>query len=139
MTTYKIIDEPKARRGMESLIVDPTVILLASMIIPLFWLPPAGGRYWLPMLWLALNGYALGSPTLGKEILTMLLGALGVVGLLFIVLALIQAGVLPFTEEGAYPYLRILTFGLFFLAVYMVVFRQATSYALFQYIQGDRR
>ena len=137
MATYQIIDEPKSRPALEKFIVDPTVILLVSILVPFFWNPPALGRFWIPAVWLVFNGYALGSPTLGKEIRTLLFGALGLFVLLRGSTVLINADVIPYEPADLAPYLVTLLFGGFFLTLYLVVFRQSTSHALYQYVRGD--
>lgn len=137
MATYRIIDEPKSRPALEKFIVDPTIILFVSILVPLFWNPPALGRFWMPAVWLIFNGYALGSPTLGKEIRTLLLGALGLFLLLRGSSALTNSGVIPYDSAAVAPYLVTLLFGMFFLTLYLVVARQSTSHALYEYVHGD--
>lgn len=137
MATYQIIDEPKTRPALEKFIVDPTVILFVSILVPLFWNPPALGRFWMPAVWLIFNGYALGSQTLAKEIVTLLLGAVGLFALLSGSTALTNSGVLAYDFADVMPYLTTLTFGVFFLTLYGVVFRQSSSYALYEYVHGD--
>lgn len=139
MERYRIIDEPEAKSWAEQLIVDPIVILLAAILVPLFWQPPLFGRFWIPMLWIVFNGYALGSPTLGKEIRTLVGGLAAWFLLLVPYRALMVSGTTSWTQAQVIPYVVILQFGVFFLAMYLVVFRQSTSYALYRYVSGDER
>lgn len=139
MDRYEIIDEPHVKPWGERFILDPTIILFAAIIIPLFLPLPLYGRFWIPILWLILNGYALGSSTFGKEIATLVVGAIVWLALLYGVSYLTSTEMFGMPTERVAPYLRILLFGIFFLTLYLVVFRQARSYELYKYIRGDSR
>jgi len=138
MARYVIIDEPKSRSWGESLIVDPSIILIASILVPIIWNPPMFGRFWIPLLWMLLNGYALGSATFRQEVITLLVGSVGWLTLFFGVSGLHASGYIPFSQEIIAPYLRLFLFGIFFLTLYLVVFRQSSSYQLYNYSRGER-
>lgn len=138
MTDYIIIDEPKARLT-ENLIVNPLIILLAGVFLPLIWSPPLHGRIWLPFLWLALNGYALGSPTLAKEIALGIAGFASWFGFIYAVAySLDFLGRFHLFTEFV-PYIRIINQGIFFIFLYLIVFLQAVPYALHEYLKEQRR
>ena len=139
MARYQIIDEPDTKPWGENLIVDPVLILFAAIIVPLFWQPPYMGRYWIPALWLLVTGIALGSSTLKEEIATMILGAIAWYGVFWIIARFWSAGFIPGEAADVYPYLHILQFGVFFLTLYLVVFKQSQSYAIFDYVRGRDR
>ncbi len=139
MARYEIIDEPHAKPWGERLILDPAIILFAAIIIPLFLPLPLYGRFWIPMLWLVLNGYALGSSTFGKEIATLVVGAVVWLALLYGVSYLSATESLDLPSEAIGRYMRILLFGVYFLTLYVVVFRQSRSYELYKYIRGENR
>ena len=139
MARYKIIDEPTTKPWGENFVVDPIIILLAAILVPLLWNPPALGRFWLPLVWLILNGYALGSSTLGREIGYMALGIVGWYAVLRITSAIIGTGYVTLPVADVYDYVIIAQFGIFFLTMYLVVFKQSQSYHLFRYIRGDDR
>jgi len=82
MSSYQIIDEPKPS-AYDNLIADPTVILFAALLVPLFVDLPFYGRLWLPLLWAVANGFLLGSPTKIKESVIAIGGALLLAALIF--------------------------------------------------------
>ncbi|MDJ0758438.1 MAG: hypothetical protein QNJ19_03525 [Woeseiaceae bacterium] len=135
MERYRIIDEPRSKPWGEKLIVDPTIILLAAILVPLFWNPPYFGRFWLPALWLIINGYALGSSTLGKEIATIV-GGLFLAWAVLWLTSVVRKANPDLSIEAFLPYTRLLLFGVFFLTLYLVVFKQGRSYQLFKYVRG---
>jgi hypothetical protein len=133
---YIIVDEPKQKYS-EHLIVDPTAILFVSFFVPLFWLPPMGGRFWMPLVWTVLNGYFLGSPTLKKEAWISVAGLLGIVAL-FIGLGIYGgARTEPFTLEQIAPYIRLAINAILFTTLYITVFTQSNAYELFKYMKND--
>jgi hypothetical protein len=91
------------------------------------------GRFWIPLIWLLVNGYALGSASLRREIVTILVGVLAWLALYFGVAFTLASGIVAIPAQAVAPYLRLLLFGVFFLTLYLVVFRQSTSYQLFKY------
>lgn len=127
---YAIIDEPKAT-ALSYLVQNPLVILFASMIVPILISLPYLGRFWMPFIWLLINGYLLGSATWKKEWIISIAGILG--------MSLIIFGSAYFREmEYIRPYLRIALNALLFLTLYFAVFTQSTSYELFEYMREDK-
>lgn len=136
MSSYQIIDEPKVR-GREHLIVNPIIILFVAIFLPLIWMPPYFGRWWMPLVWLGINGYLLGSSTLKKEIVTSIVGVVLMVGLFFTFVFFKSAE--PFKQfESYYRYMFIILNGLFFLILYLVVFRQSVAFEIYSYIKEGR-
>ncbi len=136
---YEIIDEPSVKPWGEKLIVEPVVILLAAILVPLVWQPPFAGRYWMPLVWLAVNGLALGSSTLGREIAVLVAGAVIWIALFLGASQVLERGIVPFQPADVYPYLRIVLFAVFFMTLYLAVFMQSRSYQLYAYTRGDDR
>ncbi|WP_144392030.1 hypothetical protein [Pleionea sediminis] len=133
MSTYEIIDEPKVKASSH-LVVNPIVILLAAMIVPMFLTIPFFGRWWLPFVWLMFNGYILGSPTLIKEIILSLVGLVSLY-LVFELSAYLKQ-IEPFLSfESFFYYVRIILYGVFFLFLYLVVFRQIIPFEIFLYMK----
>jgi len=133
---YQIIDEPKPSRWAK-FIVNPVAILLVAMLLPLMWTPPLAGRYWMPLLWLLVNGFILGSASWKKELIFSIVGGLAMLVCVYGALFYFQ----QFDPEGlpqAAPYIRIVLNGVLFLSLYLVVFTQSTSYQLYQYIHQQR-
>ena len=139
MARYQIIDEPQTKPWGENLVVNPIIILLAAMLVPLIWNPPALGRFWMPCVWLILNGYALGSATLAREMGYIALGTLGWFMVVPLTRMIVSTGVVTLPIQDVYDYVVIVQFGIFFLTLYLVVFQQSRSYHLFKYIRGDNR
>ena len=81
MNSYQVIDEPKPT-VYDNFIVNPVVILFAALLIPIFIDLPAFGRYWMPLAWITLNGFLMGSPTKVKELIIAVLGAIAFIALL---------------------------------------------------------
>lgn len=134
MSAYQIIDEPKVR-GLEHVIVNPIVILLVAMLLPLVWNPPFFGRWWLPFCWFVFNGYILGSSTLFKETLLALLGVCVTVAMFGLIVFV--NNVEPYSSYKSLPeYLWVLTSGLFFFFLYLLAFKQSVSYEIYSYIKG---
>lgn len=136
-SSYKIIDEPKVR-GAEKLIVNPILILFASVIIPIFWNPPFLGRLWMPLVWLGVNGFLLGSPTFKKEILYLVGGAISQVGLFFLLGILVSNKVFTDNGEQLYPFYQIVSQGVLFFIMYVVVIIQSTPYDIYSYVKQQR-
>ena len=125
MERYTIIDEPRTRPWGEKLVVDPVIVLLAAMLVPLFWNPPYMGRFWLPVLWLIFNGAALGSSTLKKEVGLFLKGGLLFVAVFHIAIMLPTWSDRRLSVEAILPYSQIAFFAVFFMTLYLVVFEQS--------------
>ena len=135
-SSYRVIDEPNVKSWGEHLIINPTFILFAAILVPLFVSLPWYGRFWMPLVWLTVNGVALGSATLRRELLVMWLGGL-LLGIAFF------GGIwavqhYEIRTELAIPYLRIGLFAGFFFILYFAVGYQQTSYQLFDYLRGER-
>lgn len=137
MSHYTIIDEPRPG-AKQALIMNPMVILLAAIFVPLFWSPPLFGRFWMPLLWLGLNGVFLGSPTLKKELAILVGVLLSLPALFYGVLFVVQQPFWPFAMESAYPYLRISLQGALFIGLYWVTILQTAPYEIFQYARELR-
>ena len=135
MDRYSIIDEPTVRPWGERIVVDPVLILFAAILVPFFWNPPAFGRFWLGPLWLLINGIALGSATLTKEIVALAVGAAVWLGLFFGTVAAINASLLPFESGDIWEYVVIGLYGVLFFTMLFVLNLQARSHALFVYIR----
>lgn len=132
VNSYTVIDEPRPR-PWHNLIAPPILILLAAILLPMFWNPPLYGRVWLPMLWLAVNGLLLGSPSLKKEWLILASGLLGYAATLYGGIWLAETFLAR--PQVAWPYLRILLQGVLFFVLYLVVFIQSAPYELFTYLR----
>ncbi len=132
MDNYQIIDEPKVR-FLEKFIVHPVIILFAAMLVPMFVVIPFYGRFWIPFVWLILNGISLGSPTIKKEIVYAILGIASLIGLYYLGGYFYVS--LGNTKISVISYLRILMSGVFFLFLYLIVFLQEAPYQIYQYIK----
>jgi hypothetical protein len=134
VSTYHIIDEPKVKIA-HRFIVNPTAILLAAIFIPIvFQNIPLYGRFWLPFVWLMLNGYLLGSPSFWRECFYAILGLAAIAGTFWgfgyaIAKELISA------PNTAAPYLRVLVNGIYFTALYLVVFTQNVPFSIYSYVK----
>ena len=133
---YIIVDEPKAR-ALAAFVLPPLVILLASILLPLFWQPPAMGKYWLPLVWIFFNGYVLGSSTLKKEFAVGFLGLLVMLAQFMGFLYYINLEAHPFPVDVVGPYLRICLNATLFLTLYFVVFTQTASFELYKYMKEN--
>ncbi len=138
MDRYLIIDEPRVRPWGERIVVDPILILLAAILVPFFWDPPALGRFWMGPLWLLINGIALGSATLGKEIKALVIGAIVWWVLFRGTAAVIKAELLPYEASDIWEYTVISLFAVLFFTMLYVINLQARSYALFRYVRGRK-
>lgn len=128
---YAIIDEPKAT-ALSYLVQNPVIILFAAIIIPLFLSLPYLGRYWMPFVWLLVNGYAMGSSTWKKE---WIIAIAGIVVMFLIIFG--SAFITVIDPELIRPYLRIALNATLFLTLYYAVFTQSGSYELFAYMRED--
>ena len=132
--SYHIIDEPRVK-PQAHLIVNPLVILLVGMLLPLFWHPPLAGRVWMPLLWMVINGYLLGSPHLKQEVLIGLAGLIAWFGTLYgtaLGMALINQSD---SFDAVLPYLRLFLSAIFFLTLYLMMFKQMLAYELHMYLK----
>ncbi len=129
---YIIIDEPKTR-FFEHFIINPILILLAAMIIPMLISLPYFGRWWLPFVWLIFNGFLMGSPTIKKEFIYSLLGLITISAFFYLIYFIVKEN-LQF-DFSAINYIVIFMQGLFFLFLYFVVFLQLAPYQIYQYVK----
>ena len=79
---YRIEDEPRPG-ALAHLVVSPMPILLAAML----------GGPWLAWPWFVLNGIALGSPTLRRELAVVAVGVAGAAAITAATVTLIGGGV----------------------------------------------
>lgn len=134
VANYSIIDEPKIKLG-HRFIVNPTAILLAAMVLPIvFRKIPLFGEFWLPFVWLAFNGYWLGSPSFWRELFFAVCGLGAVAGVFFAFGYGIKADVISAPNTAA-PYMRVLVNGIFFTALYCVALTQSAPYAIYEYVK----
>ena len=132
---YQIIDEPQTKPWAESLIVQPVAILLIAIVVPLFWNPPMLGRFWIPLVWLIANGVFLGSATLKKEILFAIGGVIAWWAATFAIVAWANTQPFGLSREDGLEYMVIAQYSIFFLTLYLIIFNQSNSYALFEYVR----
>jgi hypothetical protein len=121
---YQIADEPTPG-AVSRFVVDPFWPVLACMMV--------GG---VPGLaWLAFNGYALGSPTRGRESLICLAGVLGALLVFGLVGAASEAGIVSAQAVKYWVLLALvskLTFG------YTACFLQQRALELHEYYGGKK-
>jgi len=135
-TDYLIIDEPKARFSGR-FVINPIFILLASIIIPIVITLPFYGRFWLPFIWLAFNGFVMGSPSLKKETIWGLLVCALIWTILFPVWDAIYATLE--NPKRFQPYIIIGLNAVLFAGLYMVVFIQSVPFEIFEYVKEQRK
>ena len=136
MSAYKIIDEPKPTI-YSNLVVNPIFILFASILLPLFFSLPWYGRFWIPLVWIVLNGFLLGSPTRIKEAVIAICGCLFLVLLYNAIVFLAETD--PVTARTFIPYYRILNQGVIFFVLYLIVFYQSAPYAIHEYLKEQHQ
>ena len=136
MSAYQIIDEPKPST-YHTLVVDPIVILFAALLVPLFFELPLYGRFWMPLAWIVLNGFLLGSPSKLKEAVIAIAGCVTFFALYSGIhyLSTIDLTMARFL----YPYYQIIIQGALFFTLYVIVFYQSPPYAIHQYIKSSNR
>lgn len=138
MSNYLIIDEP-AKSKLDYLIINPTVILFASLLIPMLVQVPMFGRIWIPALVFILNGFLLGSPSRWRETIFSLLSIGCWFGLVFGGIYAVGNFLGKDHIEPALPYLRILSQACFYFCLIYVSSLQANAYSIYQYInRGDK-
>lgn len=134
MAGYQIIDEPKTRTKQD-LIVNPTGILLASMLIPLFVKIPFYGKFWMPFVWLMFNSYLLGSPTFWRE-LFLSVGGVVAVGLAFVGFGYVTQAEIIQSPAHLAPYFKVLVNATYLIAMYLVTFTQGIPFSVYEYVKG---
>jgi len=136
--SYRIIDEPAAS-PLSRAIVNPFLIVLAGMLLPL--LLGSAMRYpqLLALLWFALNGIALRGPTLRQELAWIIGGAAFLLGFLPAFRLAMQADLLSVSTVVAYgPYIAIARSAIILTVLYRLYVLQNDSYQLHRYLHGDR-
>lgn len=133
MTGYRIIDEPNVKMAQQ-LIVNPIVILLAAILVPIFMTIPFYGKFWLPFIWLILNSYFLGSPTFWRECFYSVFGVLTIVGIFIGYGYGIKIDVITSPNSLA-PYVRVLVNAVYFIALYLVVLTQSVPFSIYEYVK----
>lgn len=133
MTSYRIIDEPRLNKS-QHLIVDPTLILFAAMLVPMLVNIPLYGKFWLPFLWLMLNSFFLGSPTFWRECVYSVLGICAIAGVYLGYGYGIKTEVFASPKDVA-PYVRVLLNAVYFISLYLVVFTQTGPFSIYQYVR----
>ena len=134
MNTYHIVDEPKAR-FYTRFIVNPLVILFASIFLPLLISLPFYGQFWGPIIWILINGFLLGSPTFKHEVIIAAVGVIAFLSLPSLSLFLFTLFDATDTYSKAVPYLRTLSQAIFFMTLYLIVFKQSVSYSILSYLK----
>lgn len=120
---YRLIDEPSPG-AMARIAVEPIWPLLALML--------AGN--WLGMPWLALNGFAVGSPTRWRE---SMLAALGLLGSFLLAFGLSYAWQARFIESEHVLRYALLSLVVWKLALgYLIFSLQSATIELYQYYGG---
>ena len=119
MPSYYIIDEPNVKMA-KHLIVNPTAILLGAMLVPILVSIPLYGKFWLPFIWLMVNGYLLGSPTFLRECIYSIVGMLSIAVAFFGFVYGIQIGAIS-SPNRLGPYLKVLVNALYFITLYLVI------------------
>lgn len=132
MPSYSIIDEPK-QNHLNGLILNPIIILFASILVPIFISLPYFGRIWIPAAWLILNSLLLQSATRWREIIVSILAVVGWFAIIYgSVVLLYFFGSEDLKKTG--PYIRIFSQAAFYFCLIYVVALQSTSYSLYEYI-----
>lgn len=115
-------------------IVNPMAILLAAMLVPIFVNIPLYGKFWVPFIWLILNGYFLGLPTFWRECCYAIGGVLAIVAAFAGFGYAIKIGLISSPDSVA-PYLRVLVNAIYFIALYLAVFTQSVPFSVYEYVK----
>lgn len=121
-TAYRIADEPRPST-LAQLAVNPLFPFLAMML----------GGTWIAWPWFALNSFAVGSPTRGRELLWLAGGAVATVALSFGVFALVGSDTLA-TRGARYALLTVIVAKL--TTSYAVFTLQSRTIEIYQYYGG---
>lgn len=132
---YTIIDEPNLK-PWSKYAVNPVIILFAAMLVPMLWNPPFLGRFWLPFVWLLINSVLLGSPTIKKEIVYMVVGLLLMAGIFYAMVYVINHQIQ--FEFSFLRYMGVLLNAVMFLFIYLVVFLQTQPHEIMEYLREGR-
>jgi hypothetical protein len=121
--SYRIRDEPRPG-ALSAIAVQPFWPLLGVMF----------GGAWLSWPWFALNGYAVGSPTRGRELALALGGFAGSAAIIFGIASLAQAGVV----EGVGIRYALVALTVWKLVVsYLLYAWQGRSFHLYEHFGGE--
>lgn len=123
--SYRIPDEP-VTSGLSTVAVQPFWPLLAIMF----------GGSWLSWPWFAVNAFATGSPTRGRELALVIGGFAGSVALSIGMIAAVQWGAL---SESAVPYAVIVLTVWKLVVSYVLYNLQSRSFHLFEHFGGTVR
>ncbi|MBK8285009.1 MAG: hypothetical protein IPK97_08985 [Ahniella sp.] len=121
MSAYRILDEPRPS-GLNTIVVDPMWPLLATMMV-------GGG---IGLAWLALNAWAVGSPTRIRESLICLGGLVGFMTL-FVLLASLDL------EQATFRYAFIGVIVVKLAAAYWASSLQQQAVDLYDYFNGRKQ
>lgn len=133
MPSYSIIDEPKQHQ-LNAFIVNPIIILFASMLVPIFINLPYYGRIWMPALWLIINSLLLKSASRTKEIGVALLAVIVWFFIIYGIWDLVYLHANDNTFRHTIPYLKIFSQAVFYFCLIYAASLQSTSYSLYEYI-----
>jgi heme/copper-type cytochrome/quinol oxidase subunit 4 len=122
---YRIIDEPRPG-GLAHLAVNPFWIFLAMML----------GGAWLGWPWFVLNGLAIGSASVRKELALVLVGIVAAIGATLVLLLLVSAGALSM-DHVKYAMVGLIAIKL--AITYFVFLNQSRSFELFSYFGGQSK
>jgi hypothetical protein len=124
--SYQIADQP-IDSSLRDWVVRPSAPLLAVMLC----------GTWLAWPWFAFNAIAMGSPTRRKEVALCAAAFAGTAGLGALLLALVDAGLLP---KGAPLRLALLAVVAFKLAIsYYIALVQGRTFHVYEYYGGPVR
>jgi len=123
--SYRIPDEP-VTTGLSTVAVQPFWPLLAIMF----------GGSWLAWPWFAVNAFATGSPTRGRELALVIGGFAGSAAISVALLAAVQRGALG---ESAVPYAVIVLTVWKLVVSYVLYGLQSRSFHLFEHFGGTVR
>ncbi|HSX59596.1 MAG TPA: hypothetical protein VLF18_05310 [Tahibacter sp.] len=125
MATYHLPDEPRPG-ALQSAATDPMWPFLSTMLI----------GPWFGLAWFVLNGFALGSPTLKREIALIALALGGKAIALLTMFAALEAG---WIDKSALPYLYLVAVAVMLSATYGVFMLQARTFELFSHFGGESK
>jgi hypothetical protein len=125
MALYTLPDEPRPG-ALQTLATDPMWPFLSTMLI----------GSWFGLAWFVLNGLALGSPTLRREIGCVVL-ALG--GKALVVLGMVAALQAGWVEKGALPYLYVFGVAILLAGTYALYLLQSRTFELFSHFGGESK
>jgi len=124
--SYMIADEPH-ETSLGAYVVNPSAPLLASMMC----------GAWMTWPWFAFNAIAMGSPTKKKELTLCAIALGGTVLLGWLMLALVDGGVIPLGTPFKFAMLAISTWKLAF--AYYISSVQSRTFHVYEYYGGTVR